>query len=109
MVFCGKTEATSKNGKVKKGYREVACKNGSVKYMRDSTTAKPKPATKAKPVKEKAVKAKPAKAAPKTKRAKKTVVIEEEPVKIPDLPNLERKDPLTEYSYPKGESHLAIL
>jgi hypothetical protein len=102
-----------KNGKVRKGYREVACKNGSVKYMRDNATAKPatkaKPAAKVKPETKAKPKAKPVKSPAKAKRTKKAVEPEPEPEKVPDLPNLERKDPLTDYSYPKGESHLAIL
>ena len=84
MVFCGKDEACQKNGKLKKGYREVKCKNGSVKYMTDSATKK-KPATKT------VISGKKEKA-PVKRPAKKTVIIKEpkivtidEPIEVGEL------------------------
>lgn len=41
MVFCPKDEACQKNGKVKKGYKEIQCKNGSVKYMKANSVKRP--------------------------------------------------------------------
>lgn len=36
MPFCAKDTACTKAGKLKKGFKEVQCKNGSVKYMTDN-------------------------------------------------------------------------
>lgn len=41
MVFCPKDEACQKNGKVKKGYAEIQCKNGSVKYVKSKPVKRP--------------------------------------------------------------------
>ena len=70
MVFCSKDTACSKNGKVKKGYREIVCKNGSTKYMTENAVKKPvtNPGSKKKaPLKSKAVQPAKAKAKPKPK------------------------------------------
>ena len=79
MVFCGKDEACQKNGKLKKGYREIKCKNGSVKYM---TETKKKPATKTviKGKKEKAPVKRPANKTVVTKEPK--IVTIDEPIEI---------------------------
>jgi hypothetical protein len=41
MVFCPKDEACQRNGKVKKGYKEIQCKNVSVKYMKANSVKRP--------------------------------------------------------------------
>lgn len=53
MGFAKKSDATQKNGKVKKGYREIQRKDGTVRYMTDD---KKKPETKTKVVKKATVK-----------------------------------------------------
>ena len=51
MPFTSKSTACTKAGKVKKGYREVACKNGSVKYMTDNVKKSYTKEKKDKPIK----------------------------------------------------------
>ena len=120
MVFCGKAEATAKNGKVKKGYRVIECKNGTVKYKKENTVTKAtKSAMKSQPNKSQAKKAEPKKAGSKPKKSqakkaepkkagskpKKRVTKQ----KMPDLPTLERKDTLEDYAYSKVSQPLTIL
>lgn len=122
MPFCGKSQATMKSGKVRKGYREVVCKNGSIKYMTEPSKpvvkvtaakeVKPKPvkekAVKPKPVKEKVVKPKPVKEKVKVIRTRR--VKEESMEELNKLPLLTRSEDLHIYQRPvEIEQPLTIL
>ena len=68
MPFASKSVATMKNGKVRKGFREITDSRGNVRYMTDN---KPK-----KDVKPKAVKPKPVKKKSVFKKTKKEELID---------------------------------